>query len=309
MAVGSDCKPCAACQSGQAPAGRAGRRRCPGVWSRRRLARGGRRQARSFRSRGLLRTDLVLAESRDRGSGSGALGKQRRAPHCEYPGRLGRWQSGKHARRRAYFRPRATNLPSTMSVLACRLPSGFASATCWRDSITNWGEHVGTRQASYTNLPPASYRFRLAAANPDGVWSVRDATLRVSGGSAVLADVVVPVEPAGGFILTCWLCTTSALTGWLSNSRLFEERVGERTRIARELHDTLLQSFHGLNAPSPGRGADAAAGKGQGTDGTKPGTGRSGDRGRHGAPSMICAPLTTTDERPGGSIARGSQRI
>jgi len=29
------------------------------------------------------------------------------------------------------------------------------------------------------------------------------------------------------------------------NMRL-EERVGERTRIARELHDTLLQSFHGL---------------------------------------------------------------
>ena len=29
------------------------------------------------------------------------------------------------------------------------------------------------------------------------------------------------------------------------NIRL-EERVGERTRIARELHDTLLQSFHGL---------------------------------------------------------------
>src|SRR5204862_2653241 len=26
----------------------------------------------------------------------------------------------------------------------------------------------------------------------------------------------------------------------------FEERLGERTRIARELHDTLLQSFHGL---------------------------------------------------------------
>ena len=25
-----------------------------------------------------------------------------------------------------------------------------------------------------------------------------------------------------------------------------EARVGERTRIARELHDTLLQSFHGL---------------------------------------------------------------
>ena len=47
------------------------------------------------------------------------------------------------------------------------------------------------------------------------------------------------------------------------NLRL-EERIGERTRIARELHDTLLQSFQGLmlrfqvaHDELPGRPAEA----------------------------------------------------
>jgi signal transduction histidine kinase len=111
----------------------------------------------------------------------------------------------------------------------------------------DWGELVGTRQATYTNLPPAWYRFRVAAANPDGVWSVRD---------AIFAFQVDPV-----FWQTWWFrlsllagCIITALA--LHHLRVtrvarqlnvrFEERVSERTRIARDLHDTLLQSFQGL---------------------------------------------------------------
>jgi signal transduction histidine kinase/ligand-binding sensor domain-containing protein len=110
-----------------------------------------------------------------------------------------------------------------------------------------WGETVGTRQASYTNLPPASYRFRVMAANPDGVWSVRDAALAFQ------------VDPR--FWQTWWFRSSllgGAILGGLAlhyirvarmaeelNVR-FEERASERARIARDLHDTLLQSFHGL---------------------------------------------------------------
>jgi two-component sensor histidine kinase len=110
-----------------------------------------------------------------------------------------------------------------------------------------WGENVGTRQVSYTNLPPASYRFRVAAATPDGVWSVRDATFAFQ------------VDPrfwqtwwfqsslfAGSIVMLVTLhYLRVALVARQLNVR-FEERAGERTRIARELHDTLLQSFHGL---------------------------------------------------------------
>ncbi|MEO8126103.1 MAG: two-component regulator propeller domain-containing protein, partial [Bryobacteraceae bacterium] len=34
-----------------------------------------------------------------------------------------------------------------------------------------WSEPVSTREAVYTNLSPAAYRFRVIASNPDGVWS------------------------------------------------------------------------------------------------------------------------------------------
>ena len=111
----------------------------------------------------------------------------------------------------------------------------------------NWGARVGTRQVSYTNLPPASYRFRVEAANPDGLWSTQAGTFAFQ------------VDPL--FWQTWWF-RSSLLAGcaftafflhYLRVTRLarqlslrFDERVSERMRLARDLHDTLLQSFQGL---------------------------------------------------------------
>ena len=111
----------------------------------------------------------------------------------------------------------------------------------------NW-QDVGTRRtAYYTKLPPGSYRFHVIACNNDGVWNQTGA----------VASIVVP--PA--FFQTAWfeaLCVCAALGLLWSlyllrlrqvyaqmHSRL-EARLAERERIARELHDTLLQSFQGL---------------------------------------------------------------
>jgi ligand-binding sensor domain-containing protein/signal transduction histidine kinase len=111
----------------------------------------------------------------------------------------------------------------------------------------SWSEPVASREAVYTNLGAHSYRFRVVARNREGLWSESEAT------------VVFEVEPT--VWQTWWFRTISAalilLLVWcvylyhlhqLSkefNIRL-EERVDERTRVARELHDTLLQSFQGL---------------------------------------------------------------
>jgi len=111
----------------------------------------------------------------------------------------------------------------------------------------DWREVVNDRQVQYSNLPPNHYRFRVIASNNSGVWNEEGATL----------DFVIP--PA--WYQTDWfraLCV-AAFAGllWAAYQiRLhqmqqrfaagLEERVGERLRIARELHDTLLQSFHGL---------------------------------------------------------------
>ena len=116
---------------------------------------------------------------------------------------------------------------------------------------TDWQEAVDRRQATYTNLPPGSYRFHVKAANNSGVWNEEG------------AEFSFAIEPA--FHQTTWFRFAAAalLVGlawsgfrlWLHmrirrlhrqfEARL-EARVAERTRIARDLHDTLLQHFHGL---------------------------------------------------------------
>ncbi len=111
----------------------------------------------------------------------------------------------------------------------------------------NWGESVGARQASYTNLPPASYRFRVAAANPDGVWSVRDATFAFRVDPLFWQTWWFRSSLLAGSILIVVALHHLRVTRVAQQLKLrFEDRVGERTRIARDLHDTLLQSFHGL---------------------------------------------------------------
>jgi signal transduction histidine kinase len=111
----------------------------------------------------------------------------------------------------------------------------------------DWQDAGNRRQAFYNDLPPRNYRFRVMASNNNGVWNEAGAALDFS------------VAPA--YYQTAWFQALCALAGlallWgLYRYRLhqiarefnvrLDERVGERTRIARDLHDTLLQSFQGL---------------------------------------------------------------
>jgi signal transduction histidine kinase len=108
----------------------------------------------------------------------------------------------------------------------------------------DWSEPATGREAVYTNLGPGSYRFRVMASNPDGVWSPREAS--------VAFDVNPAMWQTWWFRATVlFACLLIALGMYrLRLRRLtaelnvrFEERLAERTRIAQELHDTLLQGF------------------------------------------------------------------
>ena len=111
----------------------------------------------------------------------------------------------------------------------------------------DWSEPTTTRTAIYTNLSPRSYRFRVIASNSDGLWNGAEA--------AVGLRVTPTLWQTWWFRLGLVLCVGLATLAVyrlrvhevtrLLNAR-FEERLSERTRIARELHDTLLQSFQGL---------------------------------------------------------------
>ncbi len=108
-------------------------------------------------------------------------------------------------------------------------------------------QDVGTRrQAFYNNLGPGKYRFQVIASNNDGIWNETGATL----------DFII--EPTWyqttAFRVLCLLFV--GLIGWgLYQLRIrqiskvisarFDERLAERTRLARELHDTFLQTVQG----------------------------------------------------------------
>jgi signal transduction histidine kinase/ligand-binding sensor domain-containing protein len=110
-----------------------------------------------------------------------------------------------------------------------------------------WHDAGTRRQAFYSDLPPGNYSFSVIACNSDGVWSDRSTTFNFSITPALYQTTWFRVSLPILFIALLWLAYRLRVRQLaLQFSRAFETRVSERTRIARELHDTLLQSFQAL---------------------------------------------------------------
>jgi signal transduction histidine kinase/ligand-binding sensor domain-containing protein len=112
---------------------------------------------------------------------------------------------------------------------------------------SDW-QNVGTqRQKLYSNLPPRNYRFRVIASNNSGVWNETGATLVFSIATAYYQTTWFAAVSIVATVALLWGAYQWRLrqVAYAYESRL-QERVNERTRIARDLHDTLLQSFHGV---------------------------------------------------------------
>jgi signal transduction histidine kinase/ligand-binding sensor domain-containing protein len=107
----------------------------------------------------------------------------------------------------------------------------------------DWHDVGNRRQAFYTNLPPRQYRFRVAACNNSGVWNEAGAFLDFSVAPAYYQTVWFRAVCVAIFLAFLWGLYQLRLA---QLRRQMEVRVDERMRIATELHDTLLQGFHGL---------------------------------------------------------------
>ena len=105
-----------------------------------------------------------------------------------------------------------------------------------------WSEPVAAREAIYTNLSPGTYRFRIVASNSDGTWNGEE--------QSYTFKVLPAFWQTWWFRILCFAIVCSLVLA-IYQFRLreathqlnvrFEERLAERTRIAQELHDTLLQ--------------------------------------------------------------------
>jgi ligand-binding sensor domain-containing protein/signal transduction histidine kinase len=105
-----------------------------------------------------------------------------------------------------------------------------------------WSEPVTNREATYANLAVGSYRFRVMACNSDGLWNGSEATVGFEVEPTLWQTWWFRLALAfciGLATLTVYQLRMRQLTRLL-NVR-FEEGLAERTRIAQDLHDTLLQ--------------------------------------------------------------------
>ena len=111
----------------------------------------------------------------------------------------------------------------------------------------DWRELGNQRRVPYTNLPPRAYRFRVAACNNSGVWNEEGDFLDFSIAPAFYQRTSFHVLCVVAFLALLFAAYRLRVRQIaLQFNKTLEARVSERTRIARELHDTLLQSFQGL---------------------------------------------------------------
>jgi signal transduction histidine kinase len=107
----------------------------------------------------------------------------------------------------------------------------------------DWVDAGGRRQAYYTNLAPGRYVFRVQANDTSGAWSAPEAqwaftlqpAFRQTGWFYGLCAVAV--------LLLAWGAAHTRV--WILN-RQFAATLAERTRLSREVHDTMLQSLVGI---------------------------------------------------------------
>jgi signal transduction histidine kinase len=115
----------------------------------------------------------------------------------------------------------------------------------------DWSDPVSERQAVFTNLAPGPYRFRVIASNSEGVWNSAEAALPFT------------IAPAWWQMASVWAAVASIVAAlvWTThrvrlsivethereiralNEQLMKAQEQERTRIAGELHDGVMQEM------------------------------------------------------------------
>jgi signal transduction histidine kinase/ligand-binding sensor domain-containing protein len=140
--------------------------------------------------------------------------------------------------------PRNVEIAYTALTLAVPQRVSFRYWLEGRD--TDWQQAGRRRQAFYSDLPPGDYRFRVAARNGDGPWSQDSPPLPLRIAAAwyqTLAFRAFATLVAILAVLALYRLRVRHLATQLQQR--FDERLAERTRLARDIHDTLMQTIQG----------------------------------------------------------------
>lgn len=146
-----------------------------------------------------------------------------------------------------HFRPNVANLQVNYTASSLLVPERVRFRYRLIGYDKDWIDAGTRRQAFYSKLPPGSYKFKVIACNDSGVWNSEGANL------------VFTIPPT--FVQTIWFDLGIGILFVLLVSYLFRlrlaqakrrireriyERLAERERIARDLHDTFFQGIQGL---------------------------------------------------------------
>ena len=137
-----------------------------------------------------------------------------------------------------------TALEADFTALSLSLPQRVLFRYKLDNYDKTWQDAGTRRQAFYTGLPPGHYRLHVIACNNDGLWN--------DTGTGINLNLLPAFYQTTWFLCLCAIVTTVAV--WQGyRYRLermaaamrarFGERLEERARLARDLHDTLLQTI------------------------------------------------------------------
>jgi ligand-binding sensor domain-containing protein/signal transduction histidine kinase len=126
-------------------------------------------------------------------------------------------------------------------------PEGVKYRYRLEDVGSSWSESTSLREIDFTNVSPGRFQFQVAASNPDGIWNTQEAAITFDVEPSIFQTRWFQVA-TGGILVLLGLGVYQLRVQQLHRQFNIglEARVNERTRIARDLHDTLLQTLHGL---------------------------------------------------------------
>jgi len=145
------------------------------------------------------------------------------------------------------FPPHTSSVQLSFAAVSLSDPEAIRFRYKLQETDQNWHEGTPSNSVSYRNLAPGLYHFVVNASDTNGLWSANTATTEFTVLPAFYQTDWFRALCAAAFLAVLWAAYQFRVRQLHREfSMAAEARLNERTRIARELHDTLLQSVQGL---------------------------------------------------------------